>query len=168
MPHVIESLEAAAALGVPQLLCVATYGDNCQVRLPLGDVRHITQIPALTPSGFSSLSSALSLLTEVLSADMAQLEADDVSFRPPTVVVIADGLPTDESDLLLTNRRLLSEIAPHAPCLHAVHGVEADLLAFKGIGFNRVLHATGRDTPDQFAQCVIDALRCAGDCPGVT
>jgi uncharacterized protein YegL len=168
MPHLVGSLEAATSLGVPQLLCVATYNASSEIRLPLGDVRHVTQLPALTSSGFSSLSSAMSLLSVELSADMAQLQADDVTFHPPTVVVVADGLPTDESDSLLANRRRLDEISPYAPCLHAVHGAKEDTLAFKGLGFNRVLHAKHQSAPDQLAESIIDALGCGVGCAGVT
>jgi hypothetical protein len=106
----------------------------------------------------------MSLLAEIVPADIAQLEADEVTFLPPAVVVVSDDLPTDTVELLVTTRRMLSEIGPPSPCLHVVHGVETDFFAFKGIGFSRVLHSRHQATPGQLAESIIDALGCEGAC----
>jgi uncharacterized protein YegL len=138
---VIETLEDEAREGPRQLVCLLTYGDSSEVRLPLEDVATVSWLPALVPSGFSSLAAALSLLGDVIAADLDQLTADAVVPLAPTVVLVADDLPTDRTEDLLDSWSALRAGGDSRPCLRVVHANESDHFAFRGMGFSRAVWA---------------------------
>jgi uncharacterized protein YegL len=104
------------------------------------------------------------LLAEVLCSDLAQLEADAMSYFPPTVMVVADGLPTDSYKALLDGIKKLRYSVPTALCLHVLCAADADVLAFRGMGFKRVLSARSDEDPSAFAAQMVEALSCKGLC----
>jgi len=164
MPHVVQFLEQLVRNGHDRYLCVMSYNDVGHIRVPLNDVRLITQLPELSASGLTSLAAAFRLLAEVLSEDLVQLEADSMCFRRPVVVVVADGLPTDYGPTVRRNAELLKSTAACVPCLHVLNTSEIDTMAFKEMGFQRVVPTHVSDTPVQLAQLIVDALNCDQDC----
>ncbi|MGW4210927.1 vWA domain-containing protein [Lentzea sp. NPDC004789] len=74
---------------------VIGFAGSAWVVLPLCDIAAVDEIPALTPAGLTSYSSAFRLLAKTIEADVAQLAADEFAVWRPMVFFISDGEPTD-------------------------------------------------------------------------
>jgi uncharacterized protein YegL len=130
LPELVTLLEER--WGDAVRICLLSYGSGAAVRVPLTPVADLAMIPILTPDGLSSLASGLDLLGRTLEQDLRQLASDGVTSHPPVVVVLADGLPTDDGERVLRARAALDGVAP-PPVLHVAMPADTDALALAGL-----------------------------------
>lgn len=132
MPLVVDQAARHGGLA----LAVLMYGTRADTLVWLGDPADIKLIPVVRPGGLSSLAAGLRLLADSVRADIARLTADGVGCLPPAVLIVADGLPTDEAGALLDARAdlaaALKDTGGSPPPLFAVPAA-TDRLAVAGL-----------------------------------
>jgi uncharacterized protein YegL len=162
LPMLIDAAAQRAGL----LISVLCYGTQARLLVGLNAPGDISMIPVLVPGGLSSLAAGLRLLAESVRQDARQLVADGIDCLPPAVLVLADGLPTDDDASLLAAANALADVAPGmaAPvCAMPLPVVTegAALLAIRGLGMDYLPLASG--TPDAVASCALDVFACLLD-----
>lgn len=105
LPQIVD----AAASHPGLLVSVLGYGSRADTLVWLTQPAGIELIPAVTPTGLSSLAAGLRLLAESVGQDASRLAADGIVCLPPAVLVLADGLPTDRAADLFDARSALDD-----------------------------------------------------------
>jgi hypothetical protein len=107
LPRFVDMLETVA--GPRARLCLLTYADEAAVRTVLQPAADLVDLPIVASAGLSGMAAGLGLLARTIGDDRAQLDADGVEVRRPVVLIVADGLPTDDDDEVLDARALLPD-----------------------------------------------------------
>jgi uncharacterized protein YegL len=143
----------AAAAGEGIRVCLLGYGCSAQVLLRLTMATEVQVIPPLAVGGLSSLASALTTLAQVIQDDQAQLEADGIGWPDPSVLVLADGLPTDTDQDLLAARDALDSAVGSTLLVHAALPAGTDELVMAGLRMS--LHPLRWRTPAEGAAAIV-------------
>ncbi|GIF73801.1 vWA domain-containing protein [Asanoa siamensis] len=149
LPGIVGDLERTG--GDDAWLSMITYSTEAAVLIPLTRARDVQVLPAPRAGGFSSLAAALRLLVGTVGSDAALLRADGLTAPEPTVLVVADGLPTDRDEDVLAARDAIEAD------LHLA--LPADVPALAAAGLRGTRHPLTLGTPEEVAASVCDAAR---------
>ena len=149
LPAVVGHL--AQAHGAQGRLSVLTYATEAALLIPMTRVADLDVLPVPSTGGLSSLVAGFELLAATAGPDRAVLHADGLAAPRPTVLVVADDLPTDRDEEVLAARDRLDAD------LHVVLPGDVPALAVAGLRATR--HRLARGTPEQVAASVGDAVR---------
>jgi uncharacterized protein YegL len=154
LPEMVAAIETNG--GASARLGLVSYGTDAVVCVPLTAVADLTMIPVLPAAGLSSMAAGFRLLAETIAADCEQLAADALRHADPTVVVIVDGLPTDNASEVLAARDLL-DVVRRPPRVHVVAPVEVDALALNGL--RATAHQLDTGEPQRIADSLVSVVR---------
>ncbi|MET7970919.1 hypothetical protein [Micromonospora sp. NPDC005305] len=148
LPHLVRLAEDQ---GLDTRICLASYGDDATLQVPLIGARDLTMIPRMPAGGLSSLAAGLRMLVRVVSHDLRQLRSDGITTGRPVTLVVAHGLPTDRDQQVLAAREPLDSD------LHVVAPLGEDHLAFAALA--ATLHPMRTGIAGRVARSVIEAAR---------
>lgn len=148
LPSIVALLEAA---GDDSSLTMVAFATTASVTVPMTRAADVALLPAMATGGFSSLAAAFRLLATTISDDTRQLVADGRTPHRATVVVIADGLPTDRDDDVLDARDRLDAD------LHLILPPDVPALPVAGLRGRR--HRLEGDAPAEVAASIEAAMR---------
>jgi uncharacterized protein YegL len=135
--------------------CLAAYGSEATVHVPLTRAVDVSLLPALPAAGLSSLAAGFATVAAAVAADRRQLAADGESPGAPAVVVVADGLPTDAGPVLLAARSALDSAG--AVDVDLVVPAATDALTVAGLRVRR--HDLDVSSPSSVAGSAVEAVR---------
>jgi len=134
-------------------LAVLTYATEAAVLIPMTRVSDLDVLPAPVAGGLSSLVAGFDLLADVAGQDRAVLTADGLPAPRPTVLVVADDLPTDrDEDVLAARNRVDAD-------LHVALPDDVPALAVAGLRATR--HQLVLGAPEEVTASLCAAVRTA-------
>jgi len=149
LPTVVADIEWAT--GGAAWLSVLSYAGDADLLVPMTRVNSLTVVPVPRAGGLSSLAAAFRLLATTIARDAALLAADGLSPPRPTVLVVADDLPTDRDDDLLEARDKLDAD------LHVA--LPADVAGLPVAGLRATRHRLELGTSEQVSASISEAVR---------
>jgi hypothetical protein len=164
LPAFVRTLEELETTELMPRMSIISYGTDVSVRLALTAPSDLDRLPQFVSAGVSSLATGLSELRQVIDSDAIQLEVDGLAARRPTVVLVADGLPTDPPEALLVARAGVEALGPRTPCVHCVHPAGTDLISLAGLGVLRSIPVPTQPTTSDMEQALVEATRCTQGC----
>jgi uncharacterized protein YegL len=154
LPGLVATIEhgwgGAARIGV------LSYGSTATVRVPLTAVANLVMIPELPAAGLSSMAAGFRLLAQTIEADRHQLTADALAHADPTIVVVADGPPTDAEPELIDARNQLDSVAAAPPDVHLVVPTGTDTRSLDRLRVTR--HRLDTHAPKRLADSLVSVV----------
>ena len=85
-------------------LSVVTFGSQASEATPFSTVEELV-LPTLTASGLTAMGSAVNTALDALEARKQQYKDNGIQYFRPMVIVITDGLPTDDTSAAVARVR---------------------------------------------------------------
>ncbi len=90
-----DELAASPILGDTVRVAIIEFSDYPEVILPLSDMTRVRAIPRLRARGATNLGALFVFLEKLIRSDIHRLRGEDAQVFRPLVLLLTDGLPTD-------------------------------------------------------------------------